>query len=430
MAYLVNSILSMIKISRIAISVLLLASLVCQFSCSSSDDVVVTGLYYTDNKPVKVTIKNGSISAVKRITHLPDNNPGLIIAPGFIDNQVNGFAGVSFTFGGGELTPEGVKKAAVELWKTGVTTFIPTLTTNSNELLSKNFSVLAGVIDNPDLLGSIPGFHLEGPYISPVDGFRGAHPLSFVRKPDWNEFMEFNKAAGNRIIQVTLAPETEGALDFISRCRDAGIIIGLGHHNADAGTIAEAIDRGAGIATHLGNGCANMINRHLNPLWPQLADDRLMISIIGDGFHLNPEEIKVFYKAKGPEKTIITSDVTSYAALPPGKFVNVEGDTLELTQEGMVRYPAQNVLAGSASPLKKGIANVLKVTGCTLEEAVNMATRNPARLYGFDDRGVLEAGRRADIVLFRIIDDEIVIERTIINGKVVYSGTDQPATSN
>lgn len=423
MAYLVNTILKMLKINRIAFPALLLASLLCLFSCSSSDDVIVTGLYYADNKPVKIAIKDGSISSVKRITHLPGNIPGLIIAPGFIDNQVNGFAGVSFTFGGGELTSEGVKKAAVELWKTGVTTFIPTLTTNSNELLSKNFSVLAGVIDDSELLGSIPGFHLEGPYISPVDGFRGAHPLSYARKPDWNEFMGFCKAAGNRIIQVTLAPETEGALDFISRCKDAGIIVGLGHHNADAKTIAEAVDRGAVIATHLGNGCANMINRHLNPLWPQLADDRLMISIIGDGFHLNPEEIKVFYKTKGPDKTIITSDVTSYAALPPGKFINIEGDTLELTPEGMVRYPAQNVLAGSASPLRKGIANVRKVTGCTLEEAVNMVTRNPARLYGFDDRGILEPGKRADIVLFRIIDDEIVIEKTIVNGKVVYSRT-------
>jgi N-acetylglucosamine-6-phosphate deacetylase len=410
----------MLKIIRTAVAAILLLAIVSMLACSSSDRDTVTGLYYIDKEPVEITIKDGTITAVKRITSLPEQNRDLIIAPGFIDNQVNGFAGVSFTFGGGGLTAEGVKKAAGELWKTGVTTFIPTLTTNSNELLSNNFSVLAGVIDDPELLGSIPGFHLEGPYISPVDGFRGAHPLSFVRKPDWTEFLELNKAAGNKILEVTIAPETEGAMDFISKCKNAGIIVGLGHHNADAKTITEAIDRGASIATHLGNGCANMINRHLNPLWPQLADDRLMISIIGDGFHLNPEEIKVFYKIKGPEKTIITSDVTSYAALPPGKFVNIEGDTLELTPEGMVKYPAQNVLAGSASPLKKGIANVMKVTCCTLEEAVNMATRNPARLYGFNDRGTLEPGKRADLVIFRIIDNEIVIEKTIVNGKLVY----------
>ncbi len=157
----------MLKILKIAVSAILLPAIVSLFSCCSSDPDALTGLYYADNKPVEIIIKDGTISAVKRITNLPEKNRNLIIAPGFIDNQVNGYAGVSFTFGGGELTADGVKKAAGELWKTGVTTFIPTLTTNSKELLSKNFSVLASVIDDPELLGSIPGFHLEGPYISP-----------------------------------------------------------------------------------------------------------------------------------------------------------------------------------------------------------------------------------------------------------------------
>jgi len=380
----------------------------------------ITGILYSDNKPVSVTIKDGKISTIKRIKKLPEGSENLYLAPGLIDNQVNGFAGVSFTFGGGELTPEGVKKATEALWETGVTTFLPTLTTNSNELLKKNFEVLAKAKEDPSLLGSIPGFHLEGPFISPVDGFRGAHPLRFVRKPDWNEFTELNKASGNNILQVTIAPETEGAFDFISKCTSSGILVALGHHNASAGIVKKAIDMGAVIATHFGNGCANSINRHLNPLWPQLSDDRLMISIIGDGFHLNPEEIRVFYKVKGPYKTIITSDVTSYATLPPGKFMNVEGDTIELTPEGMIRYPAQNVLAGSASPLKKGVANVMRVTGCSLTEAIQMATANPAQLYKLNDRGKIEEGKRADLILFQIVDHEFIIKQTFVSGHLVY----------
>jgi len=380
----------------------------------------IEGLLYSDDKPVLITIKDGKIAGLNRIKKLSDENQGLYIAPGLIDNQVNGFAGVSFTFGGGELTSEGVKKATEELWKTGVTTYLPTLTTNSNELLMKNFGVLGQVIDDPALLGSIVGFHLEGPYISPVDGFRGAHPLRFVRDPDWNEFTELQKASGNHIIQVTIAPETNGAMEFIDKCRNSGIIVGIGHHNAPAAIVAQAIDRGAIIATHLGNGCANMINRHLNPLWPQLADDRLMISIIGDGFHLNPEEIRTFYKVKGPDKTIITSDVTSYASLPPGRFINVEGDTIELTPDGMISYPAQNVLAGSASPVRKGVANVMKVTGCSLEEAIRMTTTNPAHLYKLGDRGSLAIGTRADIILFRMTDGEMDIHKTFVTGKLVY----------
>ena len=380
----------------------------------------ITGILYTDNKPVSITIKDGIITGIKRIKKLPAGNEGLIIAPGLIDNQVNGFAGVSFTFGGGTLSGDDVKKATEELWKAGVTTYLPTLTTNSHELLLKNFSVLGKLKDDPALLGSIPGFHLEGPYISPVDGYRGAHPLMHVRKPDWKEFLTLNKAAGNGIIHVTIAPEVEGAMDFIDKCKAAGIVVALGHHNGNAQQVTEAIERGARIATHLGNGCANMINRHINPLWPQLSDDRLMISIIGDGFHLNPEEIRVFYKVKGPEKTIITSDVTSFASLNPGKYITEEGETIELTPEGMLRYPAQNVLYGSASPVKKGVVNVMKVTGCSLAEAIRMTSLNPAKLYGLDDRGEIAKGKRADIILFKLINDEMVIKKTYVRGNLVY----------
>mgnify|MGYP001392307436 FL=1 len=380
----------------------------------------ITGILYSDNKPVSITIKDGIITGIKKLKKLPAGNEGLIIAPGLIDNQVNGFAGVSFTFGGGTLSGDDVKKATEELWKAGVTTYLPTLTTNSHELLLKNFSVLGKLKDDPALLGSIPGFHLEGPFISPVDGYRGAHPLMHVRKPDWKEFLTLNKAAGNGIIHVTIAPEVEGAMDFIDKCKAAGIVVALGHHNGNAQQVTEAIDRGARIATHLGNGCANMINRHINPLWPQLSDDRLMISIIGDGFHLNPEEIRVFYKVKGPEKTIITSDVTSFASLNPGKYITEEGETIELTPEGMLRYPAQNVLYGSASPVKKGVVNVMKVTGCSLAEAIRMTSFNPAKLYGLDDRGEIAKGKRADIILFKLINDEMVIKKTYVRGNLVY----------
>jgi len=155
------------------------------FSTVSFCQETITGILYSDNKPVSITISEGRITGIKRIKKLPEGSQDLYIAPGLIDNQVNGFAGVSFTFGGGELTAEGVKKATIELWKSGVTTYLPTLTTNSYEVLKKNFTILGKIKDDPALLGSIAGFHLEGPYISPLDGYRGAHPLKYVRKPDW-----------------------------------------------------------------------------------------------------------------------------------------------------------------------------------------------------------------------------------------------------
>ncbi len=382
---------------------------------------MVKGIHYFTNQPVQLTIDEGIIQQVTPLEQGQGGiDPGLYIAPGFFDNQVNGFAGVSFSFGGSELSDKGVEKATRALWEKGVTTYLPTLTTNSPGVLVKNFNVLARAVNNEKLHGSVPGFHLEGPYINPEDGYRGAHPRRFVKLPDWEEFMRFYEASGGKILQVTLAPEMEGGLDFITRCSRKGILVALGHHNASTSIVREAIDRGAKIATHLGNGAANMINRHRNPFWPQLADDRLHISIICDGFHLLPEEIRTFYKVKGTGKTIITSDVTHYAALEPGVFKTETGETIELTEEGMLRYPAQDVLYGSASPITKGVGHVMKVTGCSLADAVQMASTNQAELYGMDDRGTLVPGKRADLVLFTLENHEVKVQKTWVKGRLVF----------
>ncbi len=381
---------------------------------------MVEGIHYQTGKPVQIKIENGKISSIENIERLSGKSANVFIAPGFFDNQVNGFAGVSFALGESDLTTEGVEKATRELWRFGVTSYLPTLTTNSTEVLTKNFATLSKAVDNKNLLGSIPGFHLEGPYINPEDGYRGAHPKKFVKLPDWNEFMQFYEASGRNILQVTLAPEMEGALDFITKCSQNGILVALGHHNADTETVTTAIDRGAKIATHLGNGAANMINRHRNPFWSQLADDRFNISIICDGFHLLPEEIEVFYKVKGPEHTILTSDVTHYAALEPGQYKTDTGETIELTKEGKLHYPAQKVLYGSASPITKGVGHIMEVTGCSLADAVKMASTNPARLYGLNDRGTLEPGKRADLILFTLKDFEVNILETFVAGERVF----------
>jgi N-acetylglucosamine-6-phosphate deacetylase len=380
----------------------------------------IEGLHFATGKPIQVKIENGKIAEIKSVKKLKDENGKIIIAPGFIDNQVNGFAGVSFSFGESDLTQEGIEKATRELWKMGVTTYLPTLTTNSQEVLVENFSLLAKAVNDEKLLGSIPGFHLEGPYINPEDGYRGAHPKQFVRLPDWNEFMEMYVASGENILQVTIAPEMEGAQDFIKKCREKGIVVAVGHHNANKEQLNLAVKNGAKISTHLGNGCANLINRHYNPFWSQLANDDLMISIICDGFHLLPEEIQVFYKVKGVDKTIITSDVTSYAALPPGQYKTQTGETIELTPEGKLHYPAQQVLYGSASPITKGIGYIQKTTGCSLADAIQMASTNPAKLYNMNDRGTLNVGKRADLVLFNMENYEVQIQKTFVKGEVVY----------
>jgi len=378
----------------------------------------VEGIFYLDNTPVVVEIDRGVIRKIVRNRQSDASKGKWIVAPGLIDNQINGCLSVGFATP--DLTVEGVRKVARALWKTGVTTFLPTLVTNSHDRFMENLTVLAKAIQEPDLARSIPGFHLEGPYISAVDGFRGSHPKPWVRPPDWKEFLEWNRAAGGNILQITLAPETEGAMDFIRNCASQGIVVGLGHHNGTASQITQAVDCGAAISTHLGNGCANTIHRHDNPLWPQLAEDRLLASIIVDGFHLRPEEVQVFFKTKTVERLVLTSDMAEMAGMPPGQYIQNE-QTVTITPEGMIQVASQNVLAGASMPLNRGVANIMNYTGCSLADAIHMASRNPARLYRLEDRGEIQSGKRADLVLFSMDGEGIHIRQTVVAGKVVFS---------
>jgi N-acetylglucosamine-6-phosphate deacetylase len=387
----------------------------------------IEGINYLDFSPVKITFENGFITKTEQIVKLSDNKKSVFVAPGLIDIQINGYSSVSFSLEGAdnslksnELSEEDVTKVTHGLWNDGVTSYFPTLTTNNHDLLLNNISVIAHAIDSPSNLGSIPGIHLEGPYISAVDGYRGAHPAEHVRIPDWNEFLEFYKAAHEKVHLVTLAPEVEGAIEFIKKCREKGIVVSLGHHNGTASEIKQAIDNGASLATHLGNGCANQIHRHQNPIWPQLADDRLTISIIADGFHLPPEILQVFYKTKGTDKIILTSDITGYAGLPAGEYKIKSGETIEKTAAGNLRFSLTGGLYGSATPLYKGVGHIMKVTGCSLAQAIQMVTANPARLHNLNDRGVLEPGKRADMILFTFEDFDMEIKKTIVNGQTVF----------
>ena len=290
--------------------------------------------------------------------------------------------------------------AVQALWKEGVTSFLPTLITNSHDNLLKNLKILYDALcRDENIRDSVPGFHLEGPYISSEEGYRGCHPLKHIRKPSWDDFLLYQKAAGDNIIQVTIAPEMEGAMEFISLCASNGIIVALGHTNASSEQIQQAVERGARLSTHLGNGCANLIHRHNNPIWPQLANDLLTISVIADGHHLLPEELQVFYKVKGPDKIILTSDVIYLSGMAPGRYKFLESEVI-LTQEGMLLNPELNCLAGASFPLKKGIENMMKFTDCSLKNAINMATGNVASLYGFKNRGKIITGKRADLILF------------------------------
>lgn len=371
---------------------------------------------------VDVMVSDGLIHQI--IASKPESagEKKVFISAGLIDTQVNGYASISFNSGG--LTRAKIEELTRALWKEGVTTFFPTLITNSSDQILKNLKVLSEAYQDPQLGHTMPGYFLEGPYISPLDGFRGAHQKEWVRLPDWNEFVSFYQAAEGRIIQVGLAPEIAGAMDFIKKSYEKGIVVSLAHHNASASIIEEAVNLGARVSTHLGNGCANMIHRHENPLWPQLAENRLTPSIIADGHHLRKEELIVFYKIKGPRNLMLVSDATELAGMPPGIY-QWNGKEVVMTDDGMLMYPEQNVLAGASFPIRTGVKNMIKLTDCSLEEALQMASETPARIYSLEDRGKLAKGFYADLILFEIEDDELIIQKTILQGEVVYEKTNK-----
>ncbi len=377
--------------------------------------MIIEAVHYETYRPVRIEIAGGYITGITELS--AERGDGLLAAPALIDNQINGYRGVDFS--GDDLTVEKVSQAAEAIISDGVTTFMPTLITNSHENLVRNFKILASALKDPFLKETIPGFHLEGPYISTEDGFYGCHPVKYIRKPSWVEFLEYLEAAEGNIIQVTLSPETEGAIEFIARCTENKIITAIGHSNAPAGVIDLAVRKGARLSTHLGNGCANMIHRHNNPLWAQLANDLLTPTLIADGHHLLPEEIKVFYKVKGAQNLILTSDVNHLIGMPAGNYSYL-GSEVVYTEDGLIKNPKMNCLAGASMPLKKGVETVMKCTGCTLGEAIDMASKNVAYIYNLSDRGTLTPGKRADIILFELKDYQLNIKKTFLKGRLVY----------
>jgi N-acetylglucosamine-6-phosphate deacetylase len=381
---------------------------------AKSQTTKIVALHYETCKPVVVEISGDQISRINSSRDMPQTQ--WFVAPGLIDLQINGYMGVDFS--DQNLTPEAFQKATEALWKQGVTTFLPTVITASKENLEKSFSLLSEAISNPEIAVSVPGFHMEGPYISPVKGFRGAHLEKYIRKPDWNEFLALQNAAGNKIKLVTLAPETEGVIPFIEKCKNAGVVVSLGHHNGNDEQVEKAADAGATLCTHLGNGCANLIDRHNNPIWPQLSDDRLNITIIVDGFHLTRQEVRTFYKVKGIDHTILVSDALDLAGMPPGEYIR--GERKVLLTPDVVKFPEENVLAGAATPISTCVTNIMKFTGCSLGEAIKMGSTNPAHAVGLNNVGELEPGKRADLILFSLENGKLIIQETIVAGKVVY----------
>ncbi len=308
--------------------------------------------------------------------------------PGLFDLQVNGFGGVDFN--APDLTADRVSEALERMRATGVTRCLPTIITAPFE----QFAACARVIGRMPT-PAIAGLHMEGPYVSPADGARGAHPREHVRAASIDDFKRRQDAAAGRIILVTLAPEVPGAMPLIEHLVESGVRVAIGHTGATADQIDEAIAAGATLATHLGNGCAEMLPRHPNVIWQQLANDALFASLIVDGHHLPPATVKVMVRAKGPQRTMLITDATAAASSAPGCY-RIGGVNCRLGDDGRVSLPGTPYLAGSALTLDRAIANMVKFAELSIDDVIPMASTIPASYLGMATAGTVTADWDAD----------------------------------
>ncbi len=370
------------------------------------------GIDALSGRPVRVSF-SGDIVSVE-----PDGG-GVYLAPAWIDIQVNGFAGVDYN--DPRVPHDEIARSIRVLHSTGVARFFPTVITGGPEDMCGALRNLADAKERLPEGASIEGFHVEGPYISPDDGPRGAHPRRWVRRPDVHEFRCMQDAARGHIRLVTVSPEWPDTPRFIERLTEEGVTVSLGHMNATAEQIQAAVAAGACMSTHLGNGAHQQLQRHPNYIWEQLAEDRLAAGFIVDGIHLGAAFVKAAVRAKTPERAILVTDASTPAAAAPGLYRLGEQD-IELTAENRVVLAGTNRLAGSALRMDRGIENLMRIAGLTLADAVRMATLNPARVTRIAGREQgLAPGERGDIVVFTLDDGRITVQRTYVDGRPVYS---------
>ncbi|GGD95737.1 N-acetylglucosamine-6-phosphate deacetylase [Paenibacillus nasutitermitis] len=393
---------------------------------SHSDITAIRGLHYLSGEPVTVTMTSGKISGIHKEEGPQAGDENLPwLAPGFVDLQINGFRGLDFnTIPIAKGTAKSVTSA---LFEEGVTSYYPTVITNGDDAIEQALRSIAGECrEDAATAAGVAGIHLEGPFISPEDGPRGAHGRSFTKAPDWELFLRWQEAAEGRIKLITLSPEWPGTAGFVARCVEHGVQVSIGHTSATDEQIMEAAAAGARLSTHLGNGAHLMLPRHPNYIWAQLAQEELWTCVIGDGFHLPDSVLKVVRRVKG-KRAILVSDAVAFSGLAPGTYESHIGGRVVLTPEGKLHLEqSPGILAGSAQMLQSGISHLVYKGIASLSEACDMASVHPAAFMGLPAAAGLAIGAPADLVAFEWTGSRLKLMQTYKHGNRVYTraGTD------
>ena len=377
-------------------------------------ETTITGRDPQSGRCLTLHVEKGVITRIEQSSAQSD----FLLSPGLVDLQVNGYAGLDVN--SEQLTTETIIALVDAMLSKGVTCFAPTIITAPEEKICHALSVITEARrSQPRVAACIPLIHLEGPHISPLDGYRGAHPADAVCPPSIAKFERWQHAAGGLIGMVTMSPHFSESTGYIAALVERGVHAAIGHTHASPEQIRQAVDAGARLSTHLGNGIATEIPRHRNPLWTQLADDRLAATFIADGHHLPSDLLKVMLRVKGLECSILVSDSVALAGMTAGVYSTPVGGRVELRPDGKLCVLGSEMLAGATASLAQCVGHLVREIGVPLHEALAMATINPGRFAR--GRGQLKPGSRADVLRFRW-QSEIVVEDVWLAGERVCTG--------
>jgi len=353
----------------------------------------------------KARLEKGLLAELSRAS---DMSTDLWLTRGLVDIQVNGYQGVELT--SPNLTVDSLARCEEALTGQGLARWCPTVTSQDPELIREVLAKIAEAIDK-GALRRVLCIHLEANYLSGEEGYRGAHIPRYQKDPDIKEFESWQKAARGKIGYVSLAPERNGAIDFIRYLKSNGILAALAHHNASFEIISAAVDAGAKLSTHLFNGCASMIPRHNNVIMAQLVQDRLWASFIPDGHHIPYHVLKVGLRAKGLDHSVFTSDLTHLGGMPEGEYT-VDESPVEVRNGGAF-LKGTPYLFGAWSSLAQGLARVTSSGIIPPGDALRLASQNPARLMGMKDDLEPAVGVPGPFVLFREMDGSLRLDSVI-----------------
>lgn len=331
--------------------------------------------------------------------------------PGLVDLQVNGYAGLDVN--SDAVTPETIIDLTHEQWRQGVTTYLPTIITASSEKIMHCLEAVEQARNaDPLIAHSIPGVHIEGPYISADEGPRGAHDQRWVRSPDLEEFRQWQERSQGLIRLVTIAPEQNGAVPFAAAAAQLGVHVSIGHCSPTHEQVVDVVNAGATLSTHLGNGTYPTLPRHPNHIWTQLAHDSLTSMVIPDGHHLPPEVLTVIIRAKSVNNCIFTSDSAALAGQPLGVYNTPVGGQVTVEPDGRLTLTGSELLAGSGKNLRECLTWATHALPFDRSSLLQMATFNPAKILGLTER----ATHDSDTVT--IVDDTPV--EVAVAGVTVY----------